>query len=134
MPEKPRLYLSRRERLRKEYELQDVGLGGFLTPTGVGTEVQEGKQVLEIDGKKFLLELPLYGDVALIRARKADKVGNLVYARSARNFDPLMAMACKTVIVQADEIVEKGEIDPESVVTPSIFVDYLVKTENVEVA
>ena len=67
------------------------GLGGFLTPTGVGTEVEEGKQVIEIEEKKFLLELPLFGDVALIRASKADKAGNLVYAKSARNFDPLMA-------------------------------------------
>lgn len=109
------------------------GLGGFLTPTGVGTEVEEGKQVLEMEGKKYLLETPLPGDVALLHASRADKAGNLQFARSARNFGPLMAMACETVIVQADEIVEVGELDPESVVTPSIFVNYLVRTETAEV-
>lgn len=110
------------------------GLGGFLTPTGVGTEVQAGKEVIEIKGKKYLLEIPLPGDVALIRASRADKAGNLQYSKSARNFGPLMAMACKIVIVQADEIVEIGEIDPESVITPSIFVNYLVQTNKEEVA
>ena len=108
------------------------GLGGFLTPTGVGTEVEEGKQVIEYEGRKYLLEHPLKGDVALLHASVADRAGNLKFARSARNFGPLMAMACETVIVQADEIVEVGEIDPECIVTPSIFVDYLVKTENPE--
>jgi len=106
------------------------GIGGFLTPTGVGTEVEEGKQVFEIKGKKYLLELPLSGDVALIHAEKADRAGNLLYARSARNFNPLMAMACDTVIVQANEIVEVGELDPATVVTPSIFVNYLVETRD----
>ncbi len=105
------------------------GLGGFLTPTGVGTEVEEGKQVLEYQGRRYLLEHPISGNIALLHASVADKAGNLMYARSARNFGPLMAMACETVIVQADEIVEIGEIDPECVVTPSIFVKYLVKTE-----
>ncbi|HSV55570.1 MAG TPA: CoA transferase subunit A [Magnetospirillaceae bacterium] len=103
-----------------------AGLGGILTPTGIGTEVQEGKQVLESGGRKFLLETALPGDVALIKARKADKAGNLVYDKCARNFNPLMAMACRTVIAEADEIVEIGQIDPETVVTPSVFVDYLV--------
>ena len=105
------------------------GLGGFLTPTGVGTEVAEGKQVMEIDGKAYLLELPLPGDVALLHASVADRAGNLQFAKSSRNFSPLMAMACKTVIVQADKIVEIGEMDPEAVVTPSIFVNYLVQTK-----
>ena len=95
-----------------------AGLGGVLTPTGLGTEVQEGKQVLEVEGKKYLLEPAIPGDVALIKAKKADKAGNLVYDKSARNFNPLMAMACKTVIVEADEIVEIGQIDPEVVITP----------------
>ena len=104
-----------------------AGLGGILTPTGVGTEVQNGKQVIEIKGKKFLLEEALYGDVALIRAKKADKAGNLVYDKSARNFNPMMATACKLVLVEADEIVEIGELDPEIVVTPSVFVNYLIK-------
>lgn len=106
-----------------------AGLGGVLTPTGLGTEVQEGKQVLEVEGKKFLLEPAIPGDVALLKAKKADKAGNLVYDKSARNFNPLMAMACKTVIVEADEIVEIGQIDPEVVVTPSVLVHYLVKSK-----
>lgn len=103
------------------------GLGGVLTPSGVGTEVEEGKQVLELDGRKFLLERELKGDVALIHAAKADRAGNLLYSRSARNFCPLMAMACDLVIVEAEEIVEVGTIDPECVITPSIFVKVLVQ-------
>ncbi len=104
-----------------------IGCGGFLTPTGVGTAVQEGKQVINIGGKDYLLELPLPGDFTLIRAAKADKAGNLTYSKSARNFAPMMAMAGKTVIVEADEIVEIGELDPEAVVTPGIFVHYIVQ-------
>lgn len=103
-----------------------AGLGGILTPTGVGTEVQNGKQIIEVNGKQYLLELPLYADFALIKAKKADKAGNLVYSKSARNFNPVMATAAKTVIAEVDEIVEIGEIDPEDVITPSIFVHYLV--------
>ncbi|MDC7227516.1 MAG: 3-oxoacid CoA-transferase subunit A [Spirochaetales bacterium] len=118
--------------LAEQIRAAGCGLGGFLTPTGVGTEVEDGKQVIEYEGRKYLLEHPLKGDVALLHASVADKAGNLMYARSARNFGPLMAMACETVIVQADEIVEIGEMDPECVVTPSIFVNYLVKTENKE--
>jgi acetate CoA/acetoacetate CoA-transferase alpha subunit len=103
------------------------GLGGILTPTGVGTEVEDGKQVLTIDNKVYLLELPLPGDVAILKAKRADRAGNLQYSKTARNFNPLMAMACKLVIVEAEEIVEIGEIDPDEVHTPSIFVDYLVQ-------
>jgi acetate CoA/acetoacetate CoA-transferase alpha subunit len=103
-----------------------AGLGGVLTPTGIGTEVQNGKKVIEIKGRQFLLEEALYGDAALLRAKKADKAGNLVYDKSARNFNPLMATACKLVLVEADEIVEIGEIDPDIVVTPSVFVHYLI--------
>ena len=103
------------------------GLGGILTGTGLGTEVEEGKQVVEVQGRMFLIEEALPGDVALIKAKKADKAGNLVYSKTARNFNPLMAMACKTVIAEAEEIVEIGEIDPDQVHTPSILVDYLVK-------
>ncbi|MDC7125512.1 MAG: 3-oxoacid CoA-transferase subunit A [Spirochaetales bacterium] len=103
-----------------------AGLGGFLTPTGVGTEVEEGKTVIEEDGVKYLLEKPLKGNVAILRAAKADKAGNLVYSKSARNFNPVMATACDLVIVEADEIVEIGELDPECIVTPSVFVNILV--------
>lgn len=104
------------------------GLGGVLTPTGVGTLAAEGKEVISCDGKSYLLEKPLHADVALIRAQKADKFGNLVYHRLARNFNPLMAMAADMVIVEVEEIVEVGELDPDNVSTPGICVDWIVKT------
>ncbi len=103
------------------------GLGGVLTPTGVGTVVEEGKQVMEVNGKKYLLELPLHAEIALVKAKKADTFGNLVYHRAARNFNPLMAMAADFVIVEAEEIVEFGEIDPDEVITPGVCVDMVVK-------
>lgn len=103
------------------------GLGGILTPTGVGTPIEEGKQKLTVEGKDYLLELPLKADVALIKAYKADKAGNLVYRCAARNFNPLMATAATVVIVEAQQIVETGEIDPDEVMTPGIFVNYLVQ-------
>ena len=103
------------------------GLGGILTPTGVGTPVEAGKQKLTIDGKDYLLELPIKADVALVKAYKADKAGNLVFRKAARNFNPLMATAAKVVIVEAQNIVEIGEIDPDEVMTPGIFVNYLVQ-------
>ena len=103
------------------------GLGGILTPTGVGTPVEAGKQKLTIDGKDYLRELPIKADVALIKAYKADKAGNLVFRRAARNFNPLMATAASVVIVEAQNIVETGEIDPDEVMTPGIFVNYLVQ-------
>ena len=103
------------------------GLGGILTPTGVGTPVEAGKQKLTIDGKDYLLELPIKADVALIKAYKADKSGNLVFRKAARNFNPLMATAASVVIVEAQEIVETGMIDPDEVMTPGIFVNYLVQ-------
>ena len=103
------------------------GLGGILTPTGVGTPVEAGKQKLTIDGKDYLLELPIKADVALVKAYKADKAGNLVFRKAARNFNPLMATAASIVIVEAQNIVEIGEIDPDEVMTPGIFVNYLVQ-------
>lgn len=103
------------------------GLGGILTPTGVGTAVAEGKEIIHVNGRDFLLELPIRGDFTLIRAAKADKAGNLTYSASARNFSPLMATAGNTVMVEADEIVEVGELDPEVIITPGIFVDYLIQ-------
>lgn len=103
------------------------GLGGILTPTGVGTPVEAGKQKLTIDGKDYLLELPIKADVALVKAYKADKAGNLVFRKAARNFNPLMATAAQLVIVEAQNIVEIGEIDPDEVMTPGIFVNYLVQ-------
>jgi acetate CoA/acetoacetate CoA-transferase alpha subunit len=103
------------------------GLGGILTPTGIGTIVAEGKEVITVDGKDFLLEKPLRADVALIKAYKADTAGNLIFERSARNFNPLMAMAAKVVIVEAENIVEAGQIDPDQVMTPGIFIDWIVQ-------
>ncbi len=104
-----------------------AGLGGFLTPTGVGTDVQKGKQTLTVDGREYLLELPLRARVALVKAQKGDKAGNLVYSKSARNFNPLMATAAEIVIAEVEEIVEIGAIDPDQVHTPGIFIDYLVQ-------
>lgn len=103
-----------------------AGLGGVLTPTGIGTVVAEGKRIIEVDGKEYLLEKPLRADVALIVGAKVDKKGNVRYAKATRNFNPLMATAADLVIVEADEIVEVGELDPDDVMTPGIFVDYIV--------
>jgi len=103
-----------------------AGLGGVLTPTGVGTIVEEGKQKLSVAGVDYLLETPLRADIALIRAKKADKAGNLVYDKAARNFNPLMAMAADIVIVQVDELVEVGEIAPDEVITPGVVVDKII--------
>jgi len=104
-----------------------AGLGGFLTPTGVGTIVDEGKQRLVINGKAYLLELPLRADVALLNCHKADKFGNLVFRRSARNFNPVMAFAADTVIVEARHIVEIGEIDPDEVMVTGVVIDWIVQ-------
>jgi acetate CoA/acetoacetate CoA-transferase alpha subunit len=102
------------------------GLGGVLTPTGVGTLVEEGKQKIEVNGKEFLLETALRADFALVHAFLADYLGNLAYALTARNFNPVMAMAADTVIVTAENIVPVGVIAPDHVVTPGPLVDYLV--------
>jgi acetate CoA/acetoacetate CoA-transferase alpha subunit len=102
------------------------GLGGVLTPTGAGTIVEEGKQRIEIDGKQFLLETALRSQFALVHAFLADYLGNLSYALTARNFNPVMAMAADTVIVTAEHIVPVGVIAPDHVVTPAPLVDYLI--------
>jgi len=106
-----------------------AGLGGVLTPTGVGTMVAQDKQVISADGRDYLLEKPLRADVALLKADAADQAGNLIFRRCARNFNPLMGMAADLVIAEADKIVEVGEFDPDSVMLPGIFVDYLVLAE-----
>ena len=103
------------------------GLGGFLTPTGVGTIVQEGKEVITVDGKDYLLEKPLKADVALLNGSIVDELGNIIYAKTTKNFNPMMATAADTVIVFAENLVKAGEIDPEHVMTSRIFVDYIVK-------
>jgi acetate CoA/acetoacetate CoA-transferase alpha subunit len=108
-----------------------AGLGGFLTPTGVGTIVEEGKTKLSVNGRDYLLELPLHADIAIIKARQADTLGNLVYDLSARNFNPLIALAADVVLVEADEITEPGSIPPDQVVTPAALVTYIVKSRSI---
>ncbi|WP_377811726.1 3-oxoacid CoA-transferase subunit A (plasmid) [Azospirillum sp. A29] len=103
-----------------------VGLGGVLTATGVGTIVEEGKRTVEIDGVTYLLEMPIKADFALVAAKQADLYGNLTYALTARNFNPLMAMAGATVIAEAEDILPVGCIPPDAVMTPSVLVDYIV--------
>jgi 3-oxoadipate CoA-transferase, alpha subunit len=104
-----------------------AGIGAFYTPTAVGTQLAEGKEVREINGRLQVLEYPLKGDVAFVLAKTADRWGNLTYNKSARNFGPVMAPAADLTIVQVHEIVELGALDPETIVTPSIFVDRVVK-------
>ena len=103
-----------------------AGIGGFFTPTGYGTLLAEGKETRVIDGRGYVLETPIHADFALIKALKADTFGNLVYRKTARNFGPIMATAAKAAIVQVDEVVDVGNIDPEHVITPGIYVDTVV--------
>jgi 3-oxoadipate CoA-transferase alpha subunit len=103
-----------------------AGIGAFFCPTGVGTPLAEGKETREIDGRTYVLEYPIHGDVALVGAHRADRMGNLVYRKTARNFGPVMATAARTVVAQVREVVEVGELDPEVIVTPSIYVDRVV--------
>ncbi|MBO4645555.1 MAG: CoA transferase subunit A [Bacteroidales bacterium] len=104
-----------------------AGLGGVLTPTGIGTVVEEGKQKITIDGKEYLLEKPLHADMAILGANIADESGNLIYKGTTQNFNPMMATAADLVIAEAKQIVKVGEIAPEQVHTPALFVDYLVQ-------
>ena len=104
------------------------GLGAVFTPTGYGTLLAEGKETREIEGRNYVLELPIHADFALVKARAADRWGNLVYRKAARNFGPIMAMAARQTIVQASEIVPLGALDPETIVTPGIFVNRIVCT------
>ena len=104
-----------------------AGIGGFFTPTGVGTPLAEGKEQRTIDGRDYVLEFPLPGDLALIKAHTADRSGNLVYRKTARNFGPVMATAAGTTVAQVSRIVAPGELDPEAVVTPGIYVDRIVR-------
>ena len=136
-PETGRLYMTHEAEvelvpqgtLAERIRAGGAGLGGFLTPTGVGTIVEEGKQKIEVEGKTYLLELPLRGNVALIRAHIADEEGNLVINGSSRNFNLVMATAADYVIAQVDKIVKTGEINPNHVNVPSIFVNAIVEVE-----
>ncbi|MBU4611029.1 3-oxoacid CoA-transferase subunit A [Achromobacter sp. GG226] len=104
-----------------------AGVGAFFSPTGYGTLLAEGKETREINGRNYVLEYPIHADLALISALKADRWGNLTYRKTARNFGPIMASAAKVAVAQVKEIVELGELDPEAVVTPGIFVQRVVK-------
>jgi acetate CoA/acetoacetate CoA-transferase alpha subunit len=104
-----------------------VGLGGVLTATGIGTPVEEGKQIVEVDGRRFILETPIRGDFALIAARQSDYVGNLEYMLTAHNFNPIMALAAETVIAEPEHIVPVGVIPPDAVKTPGVLVDHVLE-------
>ena len=104
-----------------------AGLGGILTPTGIGTVIEKGKQKIEVNGKTYLLETALHADIALIKAWKADTVGNLIYRGTSRTYNPVMATAGDLVIVVVDEIVPIGTLDPEIIVTPGVFVNMIMK-------
>ena len=108
-----------------------AGIGAFFCPTGYGTELAKGKETREINGKFYVLEMPIYGDVALIKAETGDRWGNLLYRKAARNFGPVMATAAKMTVATVHEVVELGAMDPESIVTPGIFVSKIVKIDRV---
>lgn len=105
------------------------GVGAFFSPTGFGTELADGKETRVINGRNYVLEHPIHADFALIKALNADRWGNLIYRKTARNFGPIMARAAKTTVVQVDEVVELGELDPEVIVTPGIFVNRVVQIQ-----
>ena len=113
--------------LAEQVRAGGAGLGGILTPTGLGTIVEEGKQKVVVQGKTYLVEEPIRADIALLKGAKVDKKGNIYYNYAARNFNPLMAMAADLVIVEAEALVETGEIHPNEVMTPGIFVDMIVE-------
>lgn len=105
-----------------------AGIGGFYTKTAVGTTLAEGKEQREIDGENYIFEKAIKGDIAIIRAKTADLLGNLTYHTTAQNFNPMMATAASVVIAEVDDIVEIGQLDPETIITPHIYVDYVIKT------
>jgi 3-oxoadipate CoA-transferase alpha subunit len=121
------LELTPQGNLAERIRAAGAGIGGFFTPTGYGTLLAEGKETRLIDGRHYVLEAPIHADFALIKAHRGDRWGNLVYRKSARNFGPIMATAAKCTIAQVHEVVELGELDPEVIVTPGIFVQRVVR-------
>ena len=109
-----------------------AGIGGFFTPTGYGTIVAEGKETRELGGRHYVLEMPLLADFALVKAHKGDRAGNLVYRRTARNFNPMMATAARVTIAEVEQLVEPGALDPDAIVTPGIFVRHVVEATGYE--
>jgi 3-oxoadipate CoA-transferase alpha subunit len=120
------LELTPQGNLAERIRAAGAGIGGFFTPTGFGTLLAEGKETRVIDGRSYVLESPIHADFALIKAHRGDRWGNLVYRKTARNFGPIMAMAARCTIAQVSEVVELGELDPENIVTPGIFVQRVV--------
>jgi len=108
-----------------------AGIGAFFCPTGYGTPLAEGRETRVIDGKPYVLEYPIHGDLALVKAERGDRWGNLAYRKAARNFGPVMAMAAKTTVATVHDIVELGTLDPEAIVTPGIFVSHIVRIDRV---
>lgn len=108
-----------------------AGIGAFFCPTAYGTELAAGKETRDINGKQYVLEYPIYGDLALIKAEQGDRWGNLTYRKAARNFGPVMATAAKTTVATVHEVVELGALDPEAIVTPGIYVSHVVKIDHV---
>ncbi|MFM8466078.1 MAG: 3-oxoacid CoA-transferase subunit A [Oxalobacteraceae bacterium] len=121
------LELTPQGNLAERIRAAGAGIGAFFTPTGYGTQLAEGKETRIINGRHYVLEYPIHADYALIKAEKADRWGNLVYRKAARNFGPIMAMAASCAIAQVSEVVELGELDPEAIVTPGIFVQRVVQ-------
>jgi 3-oxoadipate CoA-transferase alpha subunit len=121
------LELTPQGNLAERIRAAGAGIGGFFTPTGFGTLLAEGKETRLIDGRNYVLESPIHADFALIKALRGDRWGNLVYRKTARNFGPIMAMAAKVTIAQVSEVVALGELDPENIVTPGIFVQRVVE-------
>lgn len=109
-----------------------AGIGGFFTPTGYGTVVAEGKETRMIDGRGYVLEQPLHADFAFVKAWKGDRLGNLIYHRTAQNFNPMMAAAAQVTIAEVEELVEPGDVDPDHVVTPGIYVQHVVRGTHYE--
>ena len=123
------LELTPQGNLAERIRAAGAGIGGFFSPTGYGTLLAEGKETRLINGRHYVLESPIHADYALIKALKADRWGNLVYRKAARNFGPIMAMAAKCTIAQVDEVVALGDLDPEVIITPGIFVKRVVQSE-----
>ncbi|CDG80932.1 3-oxoacid CoA-transferase subunit A [Janthinobacterium agaricidamnosum] len=121
------LELTPQGNLAERIRAAGAGIGGFFTPTGYGTQLAEGKETRLINGRHYVLESPIHADFALIKALRGDRWGNLVYRKTARNFGPIMAMAAKTAIAQVQQVVALGELDPEVIVTPGIFVQRIVR-------
>jgi len=121
------LELTPQGNLAERIRAAGAGIGGFFTPTGYGTQLAEGKETRLINGRHYVLESPIHADFALIKALRGDRWGNLVYRKTARNFGPIMAMAAKTTIAQVQQVVALGELDPETIITPGIFVQRVVK-------